>query len=140
MHRTFHVAIGGAALTFGALVALPGVALAQEVVDCDDDQVAALYPDVCVDEPVTPIDGEAGGGGTGTPGTDTPATDTPATGGGTATGGTTTGAGTASTGGAASTLPFTGDEVLVLTLAGAGALAAGSALVVAGRRRRTPSA
>ncbi len=139
MHRTIHVTLGGAALTLGALVALPGVALAQEI-DCDDDEVAVLYPDVCIDEPGTPIGGGAGGGGTGgTPTTPPPATGTPATGGGTATGGTTTGAGTASTGGAASTLPFTGDEVLVLSLAGAGALAAGTALVAAGRRR-APSA
>jgi len=136
MHRTLHVALGGAALTLGALVALPGVALAQEV-DCDDDQVAALYPGVCIDEPGTPIGGGTGGGGTGvTPTTPPPATGTPSTGGGTATGGTTTGAGS---GGAAS-LPFTGDEVLVLSLAGAGALAAGTALAAAGRRRRTPTA
>lgn len=129
MHRNIHVALGGAALTLGALVALPGVALAQEI-DCDDDQVAALYPEVCVDEPGTPIDGGDGGAGTGvTP----PATGGTTTGGGTATGGTTTRGG-------ASSLPFTGDEVLVLSLAGAGALAAGTALAAAGRRRRTPSA
>lgn len=37
------------------------------------------------------------------------------------------------------TLPFTGGEVVVLTLVGAGAVAGGAALVVAGRRRSTSS-
>ena len=41
MYRTIHVALGGAALTLGALVALPSVALAQEKVDCGDRAVAA---------------------------------------------------------------------------------------------------
>lgn len=117
MHRTFHVALGGAALTLGAVVALPGVALAQQV-DCDDDQVAAAYPDICVDLP-DEVDG-----GTTSPGTG------PGSPGGTAGGGGTT----------PGTLPFTGDEVLVLSIAGAGALAAGTAMVVAGRRRGTPTA
>ena len=129
MHRTIHVALGGAALTLGALVVLPGVALAQEKVDCGDKAVAAKYPKVCVDKPVKPITGGTGVGGAGV---------TPATAGGTVTGETTTGAGAAT--GGASSLPFTGDEVLVLSLAGAGALAAGTALAAAGRRRRTPPA
>lgn len=114
MHRTITVALGGAALTFGALVALPGVASAQEV-DCTDAQVAAAYPDVCVAVPGTPIGGGSAGSGGGAPT------------GGAASGGSTTGSG--------SSLPFTGDEVLVLSLTGAGALAAGTALAVAGRRR-----
>ena len=124
MHRTIHVALGGAALTLGALVVLPGVALAQEKVDCGDKAVAAKYPKVCVDKPVKPITGIDGAGGTSVA----------------VTGGTTPGAGAVSTGGGgASSLPFTGDEVLVLSLAGAGALGAGVALAAAGRRR-TPSA
>ena len=129
MHRTIHVALGGAALTLGALVALPGVALAQEI-DCTDAAVAAKYPEVCVPVPGGTIDGNNGGPATGevTP-TLAPSVGKPVT-------GTTTGA---ATGGAAS-LPFTGDEVLVLSIAGAGALAAGTALAAAGRRRRTPSA
>ena len=123
MHRTAHVALGSAALTLGALVALPGVALAQEI-DCTNAEVAAVYPDVCVPVPSTPIGGSSGGGGAGSGG------------GGTATGGTKTGGGR----GGGSSLPFTGDEVLVLSLTGAGALAAGTALAAAGRRRRSPSA
>lgn len=34
------------------------------------------------------------------------------------------------------TLPFTGGEIVLMTLAGAGAIAGGTAFVVAGRRRR----
>ena len=132
MHRTIHVALGGAALTLGALVALPGVALAQEI-DCTDAAVAAKYPEKCVPVPGGTIDGNNGGPATGevTP-TLAPSVGKPVT----ATTGTTTGAAT----GGASSLPFTGDEVLVLSIAGAGALAAGTALAAAGRRRRTPSA
>lgn len=37
-----------------------------------------------------------------------------------------------------STLPFTGGEVVLLTAVGAGALAGGTALVVAGRRKNAP--
>jgi hypothetical protein len=35
------------------------------------------------------------------------------------------------------TLPFTGGEIVLMTLVGGGALGAGAAFVVAGRRRRT---
>lgn len=35
------------------------------------------------------------------------------------------------------TLPFTGGEIVLMTVAGAGALGAGTAFVIAGRRRRT---
>jgi hypothetical protein len=35
-----------------------------------------------------------------------------------------------------STLPFTGGEIVLMTLAGSGAIGAGTAFVVAGRRRR----
>ena len=38
------------------------------------------------------------------------------------------------------TLPFTGGELVLLTALGAGALAGGTALVVAGRRRTSPAA
>lgn len=60
------------------------------------------------------------------------------TGGGGGLDGTTGGAGTAgggSTVGGGSALPVTGGELVLLTMTGAGALAAGTALVVAGRRR-----
>ena len=43
--------------------------------------------------------------------------------------------GGSTTTGAATVLPFTGGEIVLLTATGAGALAAGSALLVAGRRR-----
>ena len=67
----------------------------------------------------------------------------PAAGGGKTPAGSTSGAGTStpnagggsSTTGAAAVLPFTGGEIVLLTATGAGALAAGSALLVAGRRR-----
>ncbi len=72
----------------------------------------------------TPSDISGGGGGAGT---------------GTDTGGDQGGAGTgSSTGGTTSnpsTLPFTGGELVLMTALGAGALAGGTALVVAGRRR-----
>ena len=38
------------------------------------------------------------------------------------------------------TLPFTGGELVLLTAVGAGALAGGTALVVAGRRKSSPAA
>lgn len=79
----------------------------------------------------TPIQG--GGGG---------AAELPATGvsgAGTQAGGAVTQTGGAGTG-SASTLPFTGADVVLLTLIGAGALAAGAAMVTAGRRRRTATA
>ena len=60
-------------------------------------------------------------------------------------GGFTGGGGTTTTGGGGgtvdtpSTLPFTGGELVLLTAVGAGALAGGTALVVAGRRKSQPS-
>ena len=69
-----------------------------------------------------PFDCPAAGGGS----------TTPAVGGGT---GTPSAGGGSSTAGAAAVLPFTGGEIVLLTATGAGALAAGSALLVAGRRR-----
>lgn len=76
----------------------------------------------------TPISGGDGGAGTGTDtgaGSDT--TDDQ--------GGAGTGAGTGGTLSNPSTLPFTGGELVLLTVLGAGTLAGGTALVVAGRRR-----
>lgn len=151
MHRTITVALGGAALSLGAIVGFPAVAFADP---CPTGEVPGGYTGTCVPQP-GPIGGGdtaagTGGGGTTTPGTTTPGTTTPgtATAGGAGTtaaggAGTTTagGAGTTTAGGRApATLPFTGDEVLVLSLAGAGAVAAGTALVVAGRRRSAPAA
>ena len=71
------------------------------------DTAPCAYPFDC------PVTGSTGGTGTGTP----------SAGGG------------SSTTGAAAVLPFTGGEIVLLTATGAGALAAGSALLVAGRRR-----
>ena len=72
----------------------------------------------------TPSSISGGGGGAGT---------------GTDTGGDQGGAGTgSSTGGSTSnpsTLPFTGGELVLMTALGAGVLAGGTALVIAGRRR-----
>lgn len=71
----------------------------------------------------TPSSISGGGGGAGT---------------GTDTGGDQGGAGTgSSTGGTSnpSTLPFTGGELVLMTALGAGTLAGGAALVIAGRRR-----
>lgn len=42
-------------------------------------------------------------------------------------------------GGRPSTLPFTGGELVLLTAVGVGALAGGTALVVAGRRKAAPA-
>lgn len=139
MHRSLQIALGGAALSFGAVVALPSVALADH---CGAGQVHGGYAGTCVPQPggggQQPGTGQPGGGqqpGTAQPGTQQPGTQQPGIGGGTTSPGT-GGGGSATRGGAQSTaLPFTGDEVLVLSLAGAGALAAGAAFVVAGRRR-----
>ena len=147
MHRNVKVALGGAALSLGVVVGMPTAALGQEI-DCTIAEIAAKYPERCVQtSPTTPpstppsipvtggeqAPGQGSGGGS--------------TGGGTAggsTGGTGGGAGAgqvvSSGRAAADTLPFTGDEILVLSIAGAAALAAGTALTVAGRRRRTTTA
>jgi hypothetical protein len=140
MHRNVQVILGGAALSLGVVVGLPTAAMATTA-SCTPAQVAAAYPNVCVPQPQPIRDnvtapgaggGASGGGGGGT------------TGGGTVGGGTTsggTGGGTVSSGrGAVASLPFTGDEILVLGVAGAAALAAGTALTVAGRRRGTTTA
>lgn len=84
--------------------------------------VCDAYSGGCPSPAPSPIDGGDGGAGTGTD-----------------TGGDQGGAGTgSSTGGTTSnptTLPFTGGELVLMTALGAGALAGGTALVVAGRRR-----
>jgi len=138
MHRNVKVALGGAALSIGVVVGLPSVAGATTL-DCTNAAIAAQYPQVCVpqpqpitDTPTAPGTGGATGGG---------ATGGGATGGGSTGGSVSTGGGTVSSGrGAVASLPFTGDEILVLSLAGAAALAAGTALTVAGRRRGATTA
>lgn len=72
----------------------------------------------------TPSSISGGGGGAGT-GTDTDG-DQGGAGTGSSTGGTTSNP---------ATLPFTGGELVLMTALGAGALAGGTALVIAGRRR-----
>ena len=83
--------------------------------------VCDAYSGGCPSPTPSPIDGGDGGAGTGTD-----------------TGGDEGGAGTGSGNGTTSnpsTLPFTGGELVLMTAVGAGALAGGTALVVAGRRR-----
>ena len=111
MSRTAAVVLGGTLLG-GALVGF--AAVPASAAPCD------AYSQVC---PSTPPGG--GGGGTGG-------------GGGGGTGGGTTGT-TGSGGSATATtgdLPFTGGEVVLMTVVGLGAVAGGTALVVAGRRRQ----
>ena len=81
--------------------------------------VCDAYSGGCPSPTPSPIRGGDGGAGTGT---DTDGEGDP--------GG--SGAGTTSN---PSTLPFTGGELILMTAIGAGALAGGTALVVAGRRR-----
>lgn len=84
--------------------------------------VCDAYSGGCPSPTPSSIGGGDGGAGTGTD-----------------TGGDQGGAGTgSSTGGTTSnpsTLPFTGGELVLMTALGAGALAGGTALVIAGRRR-----
>ena len=106
MSRTAAVVLGGTLLG-GALVGF--AAVPASAAPCD------AYSQVC---PSTPPGGGGGGGG--------------------GTGGGTTGA-TGSGGSATATtgdLPFTGGEVVLMTVVGLGAVAGGTALVVAGRRRQ----
>ena len=89
-----------------------------------------------------PIGGGTEQPGTGNPGTDAPGTENPGTGTG---GGPGTPAGPKAnvpTGGTTSNpaaLPFTGGELVLMTAVGAGALAGGTALVLAGRRKAQPA-
>lgn len=110
MRRTVRLATGVAALSVIGLAGAPA-ALAQSV-DC------AVYPDACV---TTDIVEDR------TPPADPPPADrTP---------GDSDQDEASST--EARTLPFTGDEVGLAALVGAGALAAGTALVVVGRKRKS---
>ena len=102
-------AVGGGAL-LGAPAALAQTAQCAYPFDCPATGGGSTTPAVGGDKTPT---GSTGGAGTGTP----------SAGGG------------SSTTGAAAVLPFTGGEIVLLTATGAGALAAGSALLVAGRRR-----
>jgi hypothetical protein len=117
MHRNLKVALGGAALTAGVVVGLPTAAFAGSV-DCTNAEIAAKYAAVCVPAPGAVGDNVTSPGAGGS-----------------------VGGGSVSAGrGGVGSLPFTGDEILVMTLAGAGALAVGSALTVAGRRRGAATA
>ena len=78
------------------------------------------------EEPATGTDSGSGSDGDAGTGTDT------------TTGGNTSGPGGGSSN-RPSTLPFTGGELVLLTALGAGALAGGTALVVAGRRKSSPA-
>lgn len=86
--------------------------------------VCDAYSGGCPSPVPSNIGGGDGGAGTGS-GTDTDG-DVDAGGAGAGNGGTTSNP---------STLPFTGGELVLMTAIGAGALAGGTALVVAGRRR-----
>jgi hypothetical protein len=112
MRRTARLATGVVALGVIGFVGMPA-ATAQEMVVCDS------YGRTC---PVVP--GEQFNRGAGTGNTVSGRTTTPNT----VSGRTTT----------PNTLPFTGGDVVLLSLIGAGTLAGGAALVVAGRRR-TPA-
>lgn len=118
--RTVTTATVGAAFWVALGVSSPALAV------CD------AYSGGCPSPTPSNIGGGTGGAGTGG-NTDTPGEDN---GTGTSTGG--TNAGGTSTGGTSSspsTLPFTGGELVLMTALGAGALAGGTALVIAGRRR-----
>ena len=80
--------------------------------------VCDAYSGGCPSPTPSSINGGGGGGGTGAD-----------------TGGDQGGAGTGGSTSNPSTLPFTGGELVLMTALGAGALAGGTALVVAGRRR-----
>ena len=121
MLRTARFATGAAVLGFVGFAGAPG-ALAQSAPVC------AAYSESCVKSEVVVNPPESGGtGGTGTAGNGT----------GPATGGQGSGvAGTVSSRSSTpATLPFTGGDVVLVGLAGAGAIATGTVLIVAARRR-----
>lgn len=102
--------------------------------------VCDAYSGGCPTTPPSDIGGETenpGSGGGSETGGDT---ENPTTGGGTAGGGTTAGGTTGGTATSPSTLPFTGGELVLMTAIGAGALAGGTALVLAGRRKAAATA
>lgn len=112
MRRTVRLATGVAAFGITSLVAMP--AAGAQTVDC------AVYPDRCIEsdvvvdrQPAAVIDTVQDRDETSS----------------------TTAINPGTTAVNPSTLPFTGGEVALLGVVGAGALAAGTALVVAGRRR-----
>lgn len=94
--------------------------------------VCDAYSGGCPSTPPTAGPGTDIGGETEEPGS---GTETPGTSNGGASGGASGGAGSGGTTSNPSTLPFTGGELVLMTAIGAGALAGGTALVVAGRRR-----
>lgn len=123
MRRTARLVTGAAVLGVVGITGAPA-ALAQTV-DC------AVYPDACVRSEVigdstTRGGGAAGGGAPEKAGVDAQGTGVAGT--------------VSSRGSTPSTLPFTGGESVLLGLAGAGAVAAGTVLVVAARRRGVTAA
>lgn len=120
MLRTARFATGAAVLGFVGFAGAPG-ALAQSAPVC------ANYSEACVRSEVVVNPPESGGTGGTTAGNGT----------GPATGGQGSGvAGTVSNRSSTpATLPFTGGDVVLVGLAGAGAVATGTVLVVAARRR-----
>lgn len=118
MRRVTHL-LTGAALAGGiSLVGAPA-ALAQEAVACD--AYAGTCP-VVLGETLTRSEGGAGG-----------TTSSPSTTTGTEVRGAV--AGTTANRTSPATLPFTGGDILLLSLLGAAAVGGGTALVVASRRR-----
>lgn len=118
MRRTARFATGAAVLGFVGFAGAPG-ALAQSAPVC------AAYSESCVESEV--VVNPPASGGTGVAGNGT----------GPATGGQGPGvAGTVSSRSSTpATLPFTGGDVVLVGLAGAGAVATGTVLIVAARRR-----
>ena len=125
--RSRSLAVAVATLPLTVALALP--ALAQSA-PCD------AYSGGCPSPGTSSFPGDDGGAGTAPARARVPAR-VPAPGTGTSAGtvsGTTV-SGRSSSGAAPATLPFTGGETVLLGLAGLGAVAAGTALVVVGRRR-----
>jgi hypothetical protein len=123
--RVRSTSLASAAASAGLLVLLAGAPAAAQVCDA--------YSGSCT--PVTGVLPTNQGTGTG----DTGGGSTVGGGNGAGNAGTGTvvrgSAGNGQVGGAPATLPFTGGELVLVSLAGAGAVAAGAGLVVAGRRR-----
>ena len=111
MRRSVRLAVGALAVGGSALLGVQPAAA--QTVDCTDEEVAAAYSDQCVLDDEVDDGDDSGNDDDG---------------------------GVAGGSGGGGSLPFTGDEVLILSLAGAGALAVGTGLVVAGRRRGSKTA
>ncbi len=120
MRRVAHV-LTGVALTAGIAVLGAPAALAQEKAVCD------AYPQRCVVLPDTGVLGDQMTRGDATAGA------------GAGAGATVSGSGVPGSVGARtgvpSSLPFTGGDVVLISLVGAAAVVGGAALVVTGRRR-----